>query len=438
MNIVVAIAAAWSMATATTGSPPLVCGGTYVPPVDYDDARGGAAVTVEYAVAMADKATPRDRVMAMAQRNLVSRLCRLADPASCGLLEEKVRPWSSGEGAGQVCAMAIVRSSDLEAWRTMLAPDLGAELRRSFSVLLPEDDGGPGAGLIKIGKRKRRRSAVVVLDRIDDSGAPGGVRADWLLGRVRAALTELDVDMMEPPKDWTGRILPRGVEFKLQGSLVDRVDPKKQLPVIDLSFTVTNKQGLGRTSAPFSIPAALAPPAPSKVTSPPPIAGLSLHVVTRGSGSLCPGDYTQIHVTNETDEPLFVRVINLDSNGEALVLFPNEQIVDDQLAPGATVALSPDGFTVDGAANGRERYVAIGARSREALGRFRDARGTCRYAPRDAVVLKNGDKIEATFRGVGGFTLLDDVRCRKAIPLPDPQLLAGLLAELPICPALDR
>lgn len=435
MNILVVVAAAWSMTTA--GPPPLLCGGNYVPPVDYDDARGGATVTFEYHVASAPKGTSRDAVMGQAQRGLVARLCRLADPAFCGALESHVKPWSAGEGSGQVCAMAILRTIDLEAWRTMLAPDLDAELYKAFNTLLPDtpDDAAP---LIRLSKKKRRRSAVVVLDRIDDSGAPGGVRAEWLLGRVRSALTALEVDMMEPPKDWTGRTLPRGVEFALRGSLVDRVDPKKQVPVIDLSFTITNKQGLGRTSQPFAIPAALAPPAPSKLMAPPATAGLGLHVETRGSGSLCPGDYTQIHVTNETDEPLFVRVINLDANGEALVLFPNEQVTDDQLAPGATVALSPDGFTVDGAAHGRERYVAVGARSREALGRFRDARGTCRYSARDALSLKNGDKIEATFRAYSGFTLLDDVRCKKAIPLPDPKLLAGLLADLPICAPLDR
>ena len=37
-----------------------------------------------------------------------------------------------------------------------------------------------------------------------------------------------------------------------------------------------------------------------------------------------------------------------------------------------------------------------------------------------------------------GFTLLDDVRCKKAIPLPDPKLLAGALADLQLCPPLER
>jgi len=171
---------------------------------------------------------------------------------------------------------------------------------------------------------------------------------------------------------------------------------------------------------------------------PPPPVGLSLHVESSRGGSLCPGDYTQLHLTNETAEPLYVRVFNLDANGEVLVLFPNELMPDEPVPAGKTIALSPDGFTVDGAAHGRERYVAVGARSREALTRFRDVRGTCRFAPGDAKFLAGAQAIDATFRASSGFTLLDDVRCKKAIPLPDPQLVAQALDEIPFCKPLDR
>ncbi len=416
---------------AAAGPPPLTCNGNYVPPVDYDER--GHPVTVEFHVASAPRGTERDVVVGQAQRALVQRLCRLADVAVCDALQRSVKPWSTGEGNGSVCAMAIVRSTDLEAWRTMLAPDLDAELRTTLTTLFPTESLEPTL----LPQAPRRRSALVVLDRIDDGGVPGGVRADWLLGRVRAALTALRIDVIATPEHWDGR-LPRGVEFAVRGSLIDRVDPRHQVPVVDVVFTAIDKKGLVRASPSFSIPAALAPPSPTKVTTPPATSGLSLHVETRPGGSLCPGDFTQLYVTNETNEPMVVRVLNLDANGEALVLFPNEQKTDDIVAPGATVALSPDGFNVDGAANGRERYIAIGARTREALGRFRDARGTCRYRRADAARLQAGQALEATWRAVGGFTLLDDVRCRKAIPLPDPQLLAGALADVPWCPALER
>jgi hypothetical protein len=416
---------------AAAGPPPLTCTGNYVPPVDYDER--GRPVTVEFHVSSAPRGTARDVVMGQAQRALVQRLCRLADAGVCDALQRSVKPWSTGEGSGNVCAMAIVRSPDLEAWRTMMAPDLDAELRSSLTQLFPDEKLEPTL----LDQGRRRRSALVVLDRIDDGGVPGGLRADWLLGRVRAALTALRIDVVATPARWDGR-LPRGVEFAVRGSLIDRVDPRRQVPVVDVVFTAIDKKGLVRASPSFSIPAALAPPSPTQVTTPPPTAGLSLHVETRPGGSLCPGDFTQIYVTNETSEPMVVRVLNLDANGEALVLFPNEQKADDVIAPGATVALSPDGFNVDGAAHGRERYIAIGARTREALGRFRDARGTCRYRREDAARLQAGQALEATWRGVGGFTLLDDVRCNKAIPLPDPQVVAGALADVPWCPALER
>lgn len=420
---------------AASGPPPLRCGGPYVPPTDYD--RGGNPVVLEFAVASGRPGESRDAVAREAQRALVSRLCRLADPAYCGPLEVKAKLWSFGQDASGVCAMAVIASPDLEAWRTMLAPDLEGELRRSFEALFPEDQEPEKKSFLGL-KKKKKRSAVVLLDRIDDSGAPGGVRADWLLGRVRAALTTIEVDMVDPPRGWTGRLFPKDVEFSLRGTLVERVDPKSQLPVLDVAFTVRDRKGFGRSSNPFSIPAALAPAPPTKAPPPPPPVGLALHVESQRGGSLCPGDFTQIYVTNETNEPLFVRVINLDQAGEALVLFPNEVQTDDLVPAGATIPLSPDGFTVDGAAHGRERYVAIGARSPEALGRFRDARGTCRYRPDDARKLQSGVTIEAPFRAASGFTLLDDVRCKKAIPLPDPKLLAGALADLQLCPPLER
>jgi hypothetical protein len=426
---------AFAMAVAAAGPPPLRCGGPYVPPTDYD--RAGNPVVLEYAVASGQLGETRDAVGREAQRALVSRLCRLADPASCGPLEVKAKLWSFGQDASMVCAMAVIASTDLEAWRTMLAPDLEGELRRSFEALFPEDQEPAKKGFLGV-KKKKKRSAVVMLERIDDNGAPGGVRADWLLGRVRAALTTIEVDMVDPPRGWTGRIFPKDVEFSLQGTLLERVDPKSQLPVLDVAFTVRDRKGFARSSNPFSIPAALAPPSPTKASPLPPSVGLALHVESQRGGSLCPGDFTQIHVTNETNEPLFVRVINLDQAGEALVLFPNETQTDDLVPAGATIPLSPDGFTVDGAAHGRERYLAIGARSPDALGRFRDARGTCRYRPDDALKVQNGAANDAPFRGATGFTLLDDVRCRKPIPLPDPKLSADALADLPLCPPLER
>jgi hypothetical protein len=426
-----------TVVAAAGGPPPLRCGGPYVPPTDYDAA--GRPVTLEFAVASKAPGTPREVVGREAQRNLISRLCRLADSAFCGPLEARAKLWSFGEDAGGVCAMAVISSADLENWRTMLAPDLDRELKGALARVFPPPD--ERKSVLGFAGRRKKATAVVILDRIDDNGTAGGVRADWLLGRVRAALTDLDIDMMEPPKGWTGRLfggLAKEAEYTLRGTLVEAVDPKTQLPVLDVTFLVTDRKGFGRSSVPFQIPAALAPLPPSKVTPPPPPVGLSLHVESSRGGSLCPGDYTQLHLTNETDAPLYVRVFNLDANGEALVLFPNELVPDEPVAPGQTIPLSPDGFTVDGAAHGRERYIAIGAPSREALTRFRDVRGTCRFTPGDARFLAGPQAIDATFRASAGFTLLDDVRCKKAIPLPDPKLIAQALGELPYCKPLDR
>ncbi|HEY1098149.1 MAG TPA: DUF4384 domain-containing protein [Myxococcota bacterium] len=432
MIITSLIAVALSIGSAAP--KPWTCDGNVVPPVDYDAL--GRPITVEHAEAVELKSrATREQVKRQAERKLVAQLCRIDDETICGALAAHVRAWTTGENATEVCAMATVTSSAVETWRTQLVPDLDGELRTALLTLMPDD--APSTVKIRIGAKKRR-AAVVVLDNVDDSGGPGGLRVNWLLGRVRGVLTKLDIDMLEKPKNWDGR-LPAGVEYLLRGSLVDRVDPKTQLAVMDISFSVVNKRGFSRSAAPFSIPAALAPPAPQKLTPPAPLVGLSLHVSTaREGGSVCPGDYAQVYVTNDTDVPLYVRVIDIDSSGNALVLFPNEVTIDDVVPPGKTVPLSPDGFTIEGAAHMREQYIAIGATTPEALGRWAETRGTCRFNADDAAFLKKGQKVEAPYRAVSGFTMLDGVRCNKVMALPDPQLAVQALSSLPLCPRLDR
>jgi hypothetical protein len=278
----------------------------------------------------------------------------------------------------------------------------------------------------------------VVLGGVDDRGAPGGLRADWLLGRVRGVFTEMGVEMKEPPRGWNGARPPKDVSLVVRGTLIDRVDQTRQLPVFDTTFTAVDAQGKLRTGKSFTIPAALAPQPPRPVTPPPPppIVGLALHVESR-AGSLCPGDYTQIHVRNDAPEELYVRVFNIDDNGEVLLLFPSETRADDRVLPGKSVSLSYDGFTVDGAPGAREQYIAIAARGPEGLGRFRDMRGTCRFKKEAAKELADGKKLEAPYRVGTGFTLLDDVRCGKPTPMPDKALQAQALKELPWCPALE-
>jgi hypothetical protein len=408
------------------------CSGPYVPPQDFDDR--GHPVSLEYAVAEGPADQEPGMLDEAARHQLVQRLCRLSDPASCAPLHAGVTITSRALEGDRRCAMAILRSSVLEEWRRQLSPDLTADLVATFRPLLLLDDKKERARAL--GKKGRNQRVVVVLSTIDDRGVPGGLRADWLMGQVRRALTMLDVDTMEPPRGYLGHDLPDDIDFVLRGSLVERVDPKRQLPVLDVSFSLVDRVGGVRTGAPVVVPAAMAPLPPARVHLPPPTAGLALHVETRASGSLCPGDYTQIHVTNESNEPLVVRVFNLDENGEALLLFPNESRTDDLLPPGKTVTLSADGFTVEGAPGSRERYVAVGTPRPEGLGSFRSVRGTCRYRRAAAARLSQGVGFEfAAYRAVTGFTILDDVRCEKPIALPDQALVAAALADVPWCDA---
>lgn len=423
------------LSMSTAAAAPFTCSGPYVPPTDFDPTTG-RPVILEFAVYTGAKSSPVEVVKTHAQDALVNRLCR-ADPSTCALLREKVKVWNHKVEGENQCVMAVVSADDLEMWRRALDPNLDDELKKALEPLLNTlDQAQPVKKSLLTGKVKKR-SVVVVLAGVDDRGMPGGLRADWLLTRVKAVLTSINVDMKDPPKGWNGARPPKNVELIIKGQLIDRVDPKKQVPVLETTFSTIDADGRIRTGRPFTIPAALAPAPPRAVTAPPPMAGLAIHVEAPRGGSLCPGDYTQIHVRNEAPEELYVRVFNIDDDGEVLLLFPSETRADDRIPPNKSVSLSADGFTVDGAQGAREQYVAIAARGPEGLGKFRDMRGTCRFSKQDAKALRDATRIEAPYRVATGFTLLDDVRCGKLIPLPDAKLKAQALDDIPLCPSME-
>jgi hypothetical protein len=433
-----------SVVLAAPAAPPLVCGGPYVPPTDFDER--GRPLLLEFAVASVPLAVGQAHVEAQARAALVKSLCRLQDEATCAPLHGKAKIWGVARTPDTLCAMAVLPAVDLERWRTSLAPDLDAELRAAFAFVLPpapptkpgDPDPSRARPLALLRGKADKPTAIVVLGSVEDQGAPGGLRAEWLLGRVRSALGDLGVEMRDPPRGWDGSRPPRGVQYAVRGALVERVDPKRQLPVIEVTFVAVDAQGRKSAARPFEIPAALAPLPPRVVVAPPATAGLTLHVETRAGGSLCPGDYTQLHVNNDSGDPLYVRVINLDASGEALLLFPNDEKVGDLVMPGKSAAISEEGFTIDGVAAGdRERYVVIGSRSPDGLGAFGAMRGVCRFRAGDAARLQKGERLAAAYRSSTGFTILDEVRCKKPIPLPEPALKTQALAELPWCPPLD-
>jgi hypothetical protein len=399
--------------------PPLACGGPYIPPTDFD---GGNALLMEYAVAQQSAGGSLDALDASAKRLLVQRLCSYADATTCAPLAAAVKIWSHGKTNGVDCAMAILATREVERWRNQLAPDIDEDLRSAIArVLVPTSTA-------------KKKSVVVVLGSVQDMGAPGGMRSTWLMQRVHGALTSLNIDVRDAPKTWNGQRVPNGVSYVLSGTLTERVDGKRQLPVIEISFSSVDTAGARKTAPSFTIPAALAPMAPKALPPPPPPQiGLQVHVETRAGGSLCPGDYTQVHVTNETADPMFVRLFNIDDAGNVLVLFPNEGRVDDSIAGGKSVTISADGFTIEGAPGSRERYVALGAKTPEELGRWRNVRGTCRLAPAEAKKWTDPSALQAPYRTSAGFTLLDDVRCKKPIALPDTALVQEALSAVPVC-----
>jgi hypothetical protein len=74
--------------------------------------------------------------------------------------------------------MAVISSLDLEDWRMKLAPDLDRELRGALARVFPDRGDVERKSVLGFGGRKKKATAVVILDRIDDNGTAGGVRAD--------------------------------------------------------------------------------------------------------------------------------------------------------------------------------------------------------------------------------------------------------------------
>ena len=113
------------------------------------------------------------RAVQDASDRLVGRAC--GQQGSCDFLRARVTTWKTGRSAaGGLCAMAVLKSEDLAAWR-----EQATSLEK-----LDENLVAAASKLARWSKGKPR----VAIDLIVDAGAPGGLRADWLRALLEGKL----------------------------------------------------------------------------------------------------------------------------------------------------------------------------------------------------------------------------------------------------------
>ncbi len=359
-----------------------------------------------------------DEAMALARRRLLERLCGRS--GSCKSLEPLVKPWSQGEGGGQVCAMAVVASSDLASWkqRWLTAEGLEAQLAEISRELLPG------------GKKKQR----VFIDKIVDGNVPGGDRAEWLRLRMERALHVTGVAVNDRPKGWGGLAIPRGFDAVVEGRVVPRRE--ERVPVLEVLWVARVRRGLGeeRVIAPPTVFAADVVPAVAEVAAlPEDTADVSIRLDAASGGSLCRGQRTQLTV--EAQKAMHVRVFNLYGADGGYLMFPNPERPSDRLEAGVPTPLGgAAGFEAQPLPGvDAEQFVVLASDRPDGFGPFGKLAGYCRLTAAQVRMLRSREGLPAGLRiATDGYRLRSGAGCPK-VPPPDPGTMAAQLEQLPLC-----
>ncbi len=364
----------------------------HVPPTDFE---GGVPLHYENEVAIEPTGTPMADVEARARGALIAKLCRaeLHDGDACGALRSASTILLRGSGRSTVCAMAGVLTRDVDRWRASQVPRLREHLLAALAEILP--------------KKKR-----VAVDKIVDSGAAGGQRAAWLKGQLEAALAAYGATVVDVDPRWSGRGVPKGADRVLRGQILQRIDPVKQQPIIEVQLTAYDGTLIvtKKPAAPFEVPAAALPRGPTAVGEISGRGDVTVHIKTRADGNLCFGDRSTVFVTNGGGAPLHARVFNLDADGNALQLFPNADLKTDVLPPGKSIAVAD--VEVQGDPDSTERYVVVAAPTVGELGQYATTSGDyCKLKKAEAKAAALGQGFTQPHVAHDSFRVLPASRC---------------------------
>lgn len=324
------------------------CYGNRVPPTNYMQ---------ETAFVPADSPNASQEAKNVAVRGLRDKICQ---GYRCTEIEPRITLWHTGRDSLQVCAMAVIKISDVENFKAAPRKSLDADLaaRAAALVEMVDSDGDePRIGI----------------DNIRDSGIDGGPRAEWLVDRMNAALSKGGALIARIPPDWTGRGLPKGVDAVLRG----RITPMHgREAMLEVTWNLDLGRGI-KAVDPIAFPELIGPDI-DPLTAFADQAGvnpeISLRFDARPGGGLCAGQKTELRL--ETGDDLHVRVVNLYGEGDrALVIHaPDEPIEGEKPTSLGEFEVVRDGKVP------AERFLVMGAKTREGLGPLADVDAPCRLS----------------------------------------------------------
>ena len=372
-----------------------------------------------YAVATATGDGAVDVAQALAQRELVERIC---GGQSCPAVESDFMLWQKGRLGDETCVMVTVQKAVVKrhlrratgtAWLDATARDAAERLSRRLAV-----------------GRKPGESVSFMMGAIAESDAYiGGERVNFFADRLKLAFDAAGLMLV------TAKARP---EVVLDGRLNYRIE--EGIPVVEVLLTAK----LGKQVIPVEpiLCAAEAIPGGAPASAPgsrsahfaDPAVDLSLR--TGPGGRLCEGEQTQVTLT--TTQDLHVRVFDLYGQGDALVMFPNEQVPSGFVKAGQPIALGGesdfDVIFTPGATS--ERYLVVAATTEGGLGEFASLGGeTCRIGGPLLRLLYDGARADfppGTVLRELGFRVVRE-GCRSPPTDAQRRELQALLAEVPVC-----
>lgn len=229
--------------------------------------------------------------------------------------------------------------------------------------------------------------------------------------------------------------MPPGVDAVVRCEIFARHE--NSVPTLEAVWSVMDRQNHTVTSDHVTFPESAAPPLLPALKSPPTYPeseGISIRLDTMRGGSICPGERTQLWLKSK--EQLYVRVFNLYGNGEALVLFPNDEHAASLVPANRSVALGgPLGFeAVPVPGTEQEQFLVIGSRSESALGRFMNAKGPCRVTPELAQQLYTAQGLSGSLKvATTGYRLSASEDCPPAPSQTKRDGVARAVGALPVC-----
>jgi len=377
------------------------CHGNRVPPTNYQQAT---------AFVPAGDPNATEEAKQQAVRELRDRICQ---GYRCSALEPKITLWNTDRDGMQVCAMAVVKASDVEEFKQAPRTKLEADLETRAAQLVAN-------------VTRKQGEPRIGIDNVRDVGVDGGPRAEWLIDRMNAALSKNGALLARIPPDWSGLGLPRGVDAVLRG----RITPMHgQEAMLEVTWNIELGHGMKAVDA-IAFPELIGPSI-NPLTHLPDLAGInpavSLRFDARPGGALCNGQTTELRL--ETADDLHVRVVNLFGEGDrGMVIYASK----DKLAPRQPTSLGE--FQVVKATDVPvERFLVLGAKAKSGLGALASVQAPCRIPTELATQLSGGRGVPDGARNYTtsrSYRIIEGEDCSSFSPQTMP---AGWYEALPLC-----